>query len=122
LLPSAASGFSSVTTAKPLRDGTYIMPVSGSTAAPDQFAPPTVPGRIMVPCRDGGVKSGPILNSFTASSAVWRSSGVKSTRSSIVTPWYSNGAGFVGTGCVGEARSPGTSDGGTGCSSIGQTG
>jgi hypothetical protein len=51
-----------------------------------------------------------------------RISGVKSTRNSRVMSRYSNGGGFVGNGCVGDARSPGTSDGGTGRSSIGQIG
>ena len=37
-------------------------------------------------------------------------------------PWRSNGAGFVGNGCVGLERSFGTSDLGTGRSSIGQIG
>ena len=49
-------------------------------------------------------------------------SGVKSARSSCVTPWRSNAFGFVGNGCVLDARSPGTSLGGTGRSSNGQTG
>ncbi len=100
----------------------YSIPVRGSTAAPDQLPPPTEPGRAIVPSRDGGVKSGPIRKPFTAAVAIARTSGVKSTRSSGVTPWYSNGAGFVGNGCVGDARSPGTSDGGTGFSTIGHTG
>ena len=37
-------------------------------------------------------------------------------------PCRSNGAGFVGNGCVGLVRSFGTSDCGTGRSSIGQIG
>ena len=109
-------------TAYAFRDGTYIMPVAGSTAAPDQFAPPVVPGRTSVPSTDGGVNSGPVLNPWIAFSAIARISGVKSARSFTVTPWYSNGAGFDGIGCVGDAFSPGTSDGGTGFSSIGQIG
>ena len=43
-------------------------------------------------------------------------------RLSIDTPCRSNGGGFVGCGCVGAVRSPGTVDRGTGRSSIGQTG
>ena len=37
-------------------------------------------------------------------------------------PWSSKGAGFVGKGCLGESFSPGTFDGGTGRSSMGQIG
>src|SRR5262249_24414721 len=51
-----------------------------------------------------------------------RSSGVKSIRSSSRTPWMSIGAGRVGNGCVLAATSPGTLEGGTSRSSIGQTG
>src|SRR5262245_59739471 len=40
LLSSFGSGGLSLLTANALRDGIYIMPVAGSTAAPDQFAPP----------------------------------------------------------------------------------
>src|ERR1051326_2704567 len=43
-------------------------------------------------------------------------------RSASVTPWRLNGAGRVGTGWEGEARSPGTSLAGTGRSSTGQSG
>ena len=98
------------------------MPVSGSTAAPPQLAPPTDPGRVdrALQRRRREERSEPeALMAFTACARI---SGVKSARSSIVTPWYSNGAGLVGKGCVGDARSPGTSDGGTGRSSIGQIG
>ncbi len=37
-------------------------------------------------------------------------------------PCRSNAGGFVGKGCVGDERSPGTVDCGTGRSSIGHTG
>ena len=47
---------------------------------------------------------------------------MKSIRSSVVTPWRSNGGGLVGNGCVAAVRSPGVSDVGTGRSSIGHTG
>ena len=40
----------------------------------------------------------------------------------MLTPCRSNGGGFVGCGCVGDNRSPGTADGRTGRSSIGHTG
>src|SRR5688572_23777986 len=98
------------------------MPVAGSTAAPPQFAPPVVPGRAIVPSSEGGVNSGPVRKPWIAFSAIARISGVKSARSFAFEPWYSNGAGFDGIGCVGDAFSPGTSDGGTGFSSIGHTG
>ena len=71
---------------------------------------------------EGGVKIGPERYLLKISNASARSSGVKSIRSSAVIPCRSNGAGFVGNGWVGESRSPGTSEGGTGRSSIGQTG
>ena len=48
---------------------------------------------------------------------------MKSARSSIATPWLSNGAGRVGNGWVGQGTSPAMSVSvGTGRSSIGQTG
>ena len=59
---------------------------------------------------------------FAISMASARNSGVKSIRSFSVAPICSNGAGLVGIGCVGCARSPGTVEGGTGISSIGHTG
>jgi len=71
---------------------------------------------------EGGVKIGPMTNSFASSRAFARNSGVKSIRSSSVSPLRENGAGLVGKGCVGAACSPGTVDGGTGRSSIGHTG
>ena len=52
-----------------------------------------------------------------------RSSGVKSIRSSgILRKLRAYAGGLVGKGCVGEVFSPGTSDCGTGRSSIGHTG
>src|SRR5262249_34883767 len=111
-------------------EGTYKIPVSGSSAAPFQSAPPTEPGSCSVPLVpfglslliDGGVNSGPVTYRFTMSIASARSSGVKSIRSSTDTPCRSNGAGRVGKGCVGDVRSPGVLDCGTGRSSIGHTG
>ncbi len=93
------------------------------------FAPPLAPGQwidAMIPSSSfgmaGGLKSGPIRYSAMISSAWRRSSGVKSIRSSSVSPYISYGAGRVGNGWVGEVFSPGTSDCGTGRSSIGHTG
>ena len=98
-------------------------------AAPAQVAAPPSGGRIRVPCqppssrREIGVNSGPSRYGCTTSTAISRSSGVKSMRSSMVTPWYSNGAGRVGNGWVGETYSPGMFVSvGTGRSSIGHTG
>ena len=106
------------------------MPVSGSKPAPVQLAPPDVPGICTSPClppgrssiRVGGVNSGPYSKPSRISSASCRNSGVKSIRSSAVTPCWSNAGGFVGNGWVGDVRSPGTVDCGTGRSSIGHTG
>src|SRR6266516_194688 len=94
----------------PVTDGTYNIPVSGSNAAPFQSAPPTEPGSWSVPLAsfgpprliEGGVKRGPMTYRLVISTASARSSGVKSIRSSIVTPGRSKGAGLVGNGCVGE--------------------
>ena len=106
------------------------MPVSGSNAAPVQSAPPTDPDSWIVPCvplgsaltTDGGVNNGPVTKCLVSSIACARSSGVKSIRSSTLSPWRSNAGGLVGNSCVGEAFSPGTADAGTGRSSIGHTG
>src|ERR1035438_7093385 len=57
------------------------------------------------------------------SRACARISGVKSIRSSgILRKLRPYAGGLVGNGCVGDVFSPGTSDWGTGRSSIGQTG
>ena len=106
------------------------MPVSGSTAAPPQSAPPTTPGAISVPfvppgdssTSDGAVKSGPVTYCSNMSSASCRSSGVKSIRSSMLAPCWSNGGGLVGNGWVAAYHSPGTLPGSTGRSSMGQMG
>ena len=51
-----------------------------------------------------------------------RSSGVKSIKSSSLRPCISKAGGLVTKGCVGQVFSPGTSDWGTGRSSMGQIG
>ena len=88
--------------------------------------PPPGPGDWMIglpsPRTGGGVKMGPSWARSAMRIASSRSSGVKSTRSSMVIPCRSNAAGFVGNGCVGEYHSPGTLPCGTGRSSMGQTG
>ena len=68
------------------------------------------------------MKIGAKMSESAIASAWALNSGVKSIRSSSVTPCRSNGGGLVGKGCVGEVYSPGTVDCGTGRSSIGQTG
>src|ERR1039458_2877332 len=101
---------------------------SGSNEAPGQLVPP--PSVPMVRAASGpptllttgGRNIGPILYSFTRSSALAWSSGVKSIRLSTVIAWRAYAGGLVGNGCVGEYHSPGTSPCGTGRSSIGQTG
>ena len=109
-------------------EATYKMPVSASTAPPCQFAPPVMCGSINIalapsaPARIGGVKRGPSWYSDAILRASAFSSAVKSRRSSVVTPCRSKGTGLVGNGCVGDVRSPGTVDWGTGRSSIGHTG
>ena len=81
---------------------------------------PRVPSSASI--SDGGVYILPSRRSATAASAAALISGVKSTRSFSPTPSRSYGGGFVGNGCVGDVHSPGTSDAGTGRSSIGQSG
>ena len=76
-----------------------------------------------MPRSESGVYSGPSRNPSTASSAIRRISGVKSTRSSTSAPWYSKGAGRVGNGWVGASSSPSRSVSvATGRSSMGHTG
>ena len=52
---SSGSGSVSRTTEWVFVDGTYRYPVSGSTAAPDQLAPPPTDGRMIVPRNIWGV-------------------------------------------------------------------
>ena len=94
-----------------------------------QFPAPHAPGMTYVPIFPstvpswfGGVNSGPMMSESASASARSRISGVKSIRSSGVTPWRSKAGGRLGIGCVGEVASPGTVDCGTSTSSIGHTG
>src|SRR5437868_1477607 len=106
----------------------YRILVSGSTDPPGQLAPPLKFGSTRVASgpshllTTGGEKSGPSLYRDTSLTASAFNAGVKSTRSSSVTPCRSKAGGLVGIGCVGEYHSPGTSPLGTGRSTIGQTG
>src|SRR5688572_28685623 len=100
---------------------TYNVPVSGSAAPPCQFPPygcisPVMPSLAII----GGVYIGPILYAFAILSASVLSSGVRSkSTGGLGGP---NAGRLLGNGCVGEVLSPGTSDWGTGRSSIGHTG
>ena len=110
-----------------LDDDTNSRPVSTSTAAPCQLAPPPAPGTWMngvsAPRSTGGEKMGPNrARLLTSASASAFRAGVKSMTSSMLMPCRSNGGGFVGNGWVGEYHSPGTLPCGTGRSSMGQTG
>ena len=59
-----------------------------------------------------------ITSAPNSESNIRRLPDVKSMSSSADTPWCSKGGGFVGTGWVGEERSPGISDCGMGCSGL----
>ena len=100
----------------------YKRLASGSKAAPPQLAPPPQPGTTKLPCSDGGRNNGPMRTSARRFNARSRSLGVKSIRSSSLTPCSSNGGGQVGNGCVGDACSPSKSLFGTGRSSMGHSG
>src|SRR5688572_19015459 len=101
---------------------------SGSYEMPGQLVAvpgPTAPSRVLLtlPSTGGLNGDGACLYRFSTSSASCRSAGVKSIRSSGTRKWLrAYGAGLVGCGCVGDVFSPGTSDCGTGRSSIGQIG
>ena len=76
----------------------------------------------MVPCRLGGSNS-PRLRSFShASRTAACAAGVRVVIMSSVNTWRVNGGGSVGSTCVADARSPGTSEAGTFTSCIGKTG
>src|SRR5436190_13731259 len=104
------------------------MAVSGSNDAPGQLMPPTVLPTLIAPAHLSlGLTAG--MNGvgsqryrFRLSSAVARSAGVKSIRSSTVTCVRAYGGGIVGIGCVGDVFSPGMSLCGTAFSGIGQIG
>jgi hypothetical protein len=101
---------------------TYSTPCPRSTAAPPHSPPPSKPGSTTVPSRLGGAKGPPWRRVRKRARAAARAAGVRVVRLSAVTAWRANGAGSVGKGCVGHARSPRRSDGSTGRSSIGKSG
>ena len=86
--------------------------VSGSNAAPPQFASPLNPGLCTTPSFVAGLYIG--TNRIPRRSRIWIasrcSSGVKSITSFAQSPCKSKAAGFVGKGCVGEAASPGVTE------------
>src|SRR4029077_3652768 len=104
------------------------MCVSGSAPEPGQLvaveatsAPYS--GPLALPRIGGANGDGSYLYFFRRSSACARSSGVKSMRSSgTLMKLRAYAGGLVGNGCVADSFSPGTSDCGTGRSSIGHTG
>src|SRR6202043_2042005 len=100
---------------------TYKNPFSGFTATLPQFAPPLWPGMEIVPRKLGGVYK-PSLREFLSNSRILDCSAsvAKGLMSLSVKVSRAKGGGLVGKGCVGELNSPGTSDLGTGRSSIGQ--
>ncbi len=102
--------------------GAIRSPRRSSTAMPDQFSPPMLPGKMMVPCSDGGVKMGPARSDAISARHWSRPSGVTPKASSAVIRAGTRRKGSAGNGWVGHACSPGTSLGGTGRSSTGKSG
>src|SRR5690349_8242451 len=96
--------------------------VDGSYAAPPHSDPPIVPGRFKVPLREGGVNSPSYLKPLNILTNESRDVTEKSERSASVMYCRQYGFGFKGNGCVGQVCSPGTSETGTGLSSIGNKG
>src|SRR5678815_1573980 len=96
--------------------------VDGSYAAPPHSDPPIVPGRFNVPFKEGGVNNPSYLKPSNILTSESRDATEKSERSSTVMYWRQYGFGFNGNGCVGQVCSPGTSETGTGLSSIGNKG
>ena len=81
-----------------------------------------MPGNSTVPCRLGGSNS-PALRSLSHSSrTAFSASGVRVVIRSSVNFCRVNGGGSVGSTCVGDSFSPGTSEAGASISSIGKIG
>src|SRR5712671_1191395 len=100
-----------------------MIPLVGSTPELPQFAPPLLPGICMVPLRLGGVNKPSLCQVCSISLTLALSSSVKyGLMSFSVNDCRANAGGLVGNGCVGQDSSPGTSDFGTGRSSIGHNG
>src|SRR3954454_19145031 len=102
-------------------DSTKTIPLAASAPASQKNGPPFTPGIEIVSVRPGGVKM-PLFWALAkrAVQATFSSGVMKAVyRSFSVMLCRANGGGMVGKGCVGEVHSPGTSDFGTGRSSIG---
>src|SRR5215216_2520630 len=112
---------------RPVSEGRWLMlritqPRCGSNATLPQFVPPITPGYWMVPPRLEGVKMPSLRWRSISFRHCLRSQGLSPQASSLLSVVGANGCGFVGKGCVGQLWSPGTSDWGTGRSSIGKIG
>src|SRR5689334_17163961 len=98
---------------------TYNNPRAGSKEPPPQLPPPWRPGKLIVGDSASG-RNGPPKRGLCCSMNERQyasSSGVTVATSAIEKVCRANGGGLSGNGCVGEARSPGTSLDGTGRSS-----
>ena len=101
-----------------VRDG-HPGTVAGSTAAPDQLAQPVVPGRTSVTSSDGGVNNGPTDPRWLhRHRSDLRGESAGRRPSHLDTRTRRARRNRLGR----DACSPGTSEGGTGFSSIGQIG
>src|SRR5688572_19393661 len=97
---------------------TYNIP-AGSYDAPPHSAPPSKPGKIIVPSLLGGINCSPVLKFANFSVTKDSISGVNLLIISFVKACRANGGGFRGSGCVGQASSPSKSDLRTSLSSTG---
>src|ERR1051326_5575350 len=98
------------------------------------FTPPLAPGAYheqrycaapfapLPSAGDAGMKYGPMRHFLASASAESLIAGVKSIRSDSTSPCCAYGAGRLGTGCVGDVFSSGTSLWRTGVSGMGQIG
>src|SRR5262249_10189238 len=101
----------------------YMVPFVGSTAELPQLAPPLWPGNSIVPFMLGGVNRPSLRESRNRWRAASCCSAVRNGLMSFsVKDWRAKGRGRVGKGCVSDVYSPGTSDWGTGRSSMGHRG
>ncbi len=120
--PLPAAGCSPSGTRRPLKATlltfTNNTPRSSSSAPPPQLGPPRLPGYINVGVSLIGVNRPRLcrFSSFRRQSA--RSTGVRPQASCGIRKESSSGGGAMGLGCVRAACSPGTWDGGMGCSVI----
>ena len=112
--PSPGGGSSSISRIQGISFAlTYRSRVSGSKAEPPHSAPPSKPGKIIVPCVLGGTNWPPLRTRRSRSRTAAREAGEMSVASSSVKACRAKAGGFTGTGWVGHARSPFRSDAGT---------